>query len=151
MKRSNRLSTVAIYTLAGSLLPIAAAPALAQCEEPKWIQMNVSGPAARTGHAMAWDNVNQRVILFGGGDNVNTRFNDTWAWDGTSWTRVNTGAATPIARSNHAMGTIAGLPALFGGTSNGSDRLDDFRVLSNNQWVGLLCKAPPPPAAPSTA
>jgi hypothetical protein len=122
-----------------ALVAMAGASALAQCDEPKWVQMNVAGPSARTAHGMAWDDVTQRVILFGGAAGANgARLNDTWAWDGFHWTQQIVGAGTPIARSNHAMGTWAGRAAMFGGTSNGSDRLDDLRIFFNGVWAGIV-------------
>ncbi|MEM7202639.1 MAG: kelch repeat-containing protein [Planctomycetota bacterium] len=43
-------------------------------------------PAARNNHAMAYDAVRDRVVLFGGqGDSVPVYLNDTWEWNGTEW------------------------------------------------------------------
>jgi hypothetical protein len=55
-------------------------------------------PPRRTGAAVAWDPGMHAVLLFGGqayGDQ--TRLNDTWAWDGSSWSEVGTGYAAPPA------------------------------------------------------
>jgi ASPM-SPD-2-Hydin domain-containing protein/Kelch motif protein len=39
-------------------------------------------------HRLAYDPIRQQVILFGGqGPNNNPLYNDTWAWDGTTWTQ----------------------------------------------------------------
>ncbi len=140
----SRSSHIIMLCAASTLVAIAGTAAHAQCNDPKWVRMNVSGPQARTGHAMTWDSVSQRIIMFGGVGSSGQRLNDTWAWDGTSWTQVATGGATPSARSNHAMATWAGLPIIFGGTSNGSDRLGDTLVLFNNQWTPLSTIGLPP-------
>jgi hypothetical protein len=81
-----------------------------------WKQMQPAvSPPARFGHAMAYDAVSQKVVLFGGyGDYAET--NDTWTWDGTNWTQVLSPAG-PLARSGHAMAFDAarGEIVLFGG------------------------------------
>ena len=58
-------------------------------------------PPGRGYHAMAYDAVRQRVVLFGG-SNTNTILNDTWEYDGTTWTQ-RTPATSPSARGAHAM------------------------------------------------
>lgn len=44
-----------------------------------------SSPPPRAGHAMAYDPVRNRVVLFGGADTAHGAFSDTWEWDGTTW------------------------------------------------------------------
>jgi hypothetical protein len=47
------------------------------------------GPAARAGYALAYNTVRQRVVLFGGVNDMNRNgFNDTCEWDGTEWTQI---------------------------------------------------------------
>jgi len=49
---------------------------------------------------MAYDSLRGRVILFGGDDGQSS-FGDTWAWDGANWTQeADTGAPT---RTGHGM------------------------------------------------
>jgi hypothetical protein len=50
----------------------------------------VSGsPAPRSFCALAYDWVNGKVLMFGGNDGTATPHrNDTWHWDGTSWTQL---------------------------------------------------------------
>ena len=54
--------------------------------------------APRSGHAMAYDPVNKRVLMFGGG----AARDDFWAWDGGGWTELRP-AVKPEGRSNHTM------------------------------------------------
>ena len=78
------------------------------------IQPAVS-PPRRAGHAMAYDAVSKKVVLFGGsGDFGET--NDTWTWDGVNWTQV-VSPASPVARSGHSMAydAMRGEIVLFGG------------------------------------
>ena len=48
-----------------------------------WRRVAASGPAPRVHHAMAYDEVRQRVLLYGGSDE-RTTFSDFWEWDGVS-------------------------------------------------------------------
>jgi hypothetical protein len=60
-----------------------------------------SGPPARYGHAMSYDSQRGVTVLFGGAASPGGTQNDTWEWDGVSWTQVATSG--PVARSGHAM------------------------------------------------
>ena len=44
----------------------------------------LNSPAARSGHAMAYDGDTQRVYLYGG-ENGSQKLGDFWAWDGLTW------------------------------------------------------------------
>lgn len=46
-----------------------------------------SSPSARAGVAMCYDEANDKVVLFGGYDG-SVSFQDTWLWDGVTWTEV---------------------------------------------------------------
>ena len=77
-------------------------------------------PPAVSGHALAWDDLRGRVLLFGGGGPAG-RSDDTWMWDGVSWIRRAPadpeGDGNPLARSNHALAFDAarGRGVLHGG------------------------------------
>src|SRR5262245_26789082 len=59
-------------------------------------------PGPRINHAMVYDSVRGRVVLFGGIARDNTsEYGDTWEWDGFRWERVATNGPAP--RSKHAM------------------------------------------------
>ncbi|MBL8900696.1 MAG: hypothetical protein JNM84_23895 [Planctomycetes bacterium] len=48
-----------------------------------------SRPPARDGHALVYDPLRRRTVLFGGGTSVPlVSFGDTWEWDGFAWTQV---------------------------------------------------------------
>ena len=87
-----------------------------------WTQKQDFGPAARRYHALAYDSVRKRVVLFGG-ESQESLFNDTWEWDGANWVQVaDTG---PGARTEHAMAfdEVNKAVLLFGGrTVEGMDR-----------------------------
>lgn len=75
-----------------------------------WVELEDSGqvPSARTNTAMVYDDLNDRVILFGGNTSTSglrfTPHNDTYVLDLDSheWLRVDTGTKPP-ARLFHAM------------------------------------------------
>src|SRR6266496_225453 len=57
-------------------------------------------PPARAGMGMAYDAAQEQVVLFGGVDcSLGNEFNDTWVWDGTTWTQVFP-ASSPSARES---------------------------------------------------
>ena len=79
------------------------------------------------------------VVLFGGetGNNVSTNLDDTWVWNGTTWTQVDASPAgctdscadSPSPRQAAAMasGTVQGVAtvALFGGLDANAHELGD--------------------------
>jgi hypothetical protein len=85
-----------------------------------WTQPASTGPSARLGHAMAYDSMRHKTVLFGGtsgafNSNQLVFLDDTWEWDGTNWTQ--TASTGPSARMGHAMGYDRALQrtVLFGG------------------------------------
>lgn len=52
-----------------------------------WTEIKANGPGKRFMHAMAYDAVRNKTILFGGSDGQQT-LADTWEWDGRVWRRV---------------------------------------------------------------
>jgi len=64
-----------------------------------WTQMKpVTSPPPRAGHAMAYDAVARRVLLFGGGDAWGKPlFNDTWEWNGITWSRRKPASSPPVS------------------------------------------------------
>ncbi len=78
-------------------------------------------PAARSGHAMAYDAARQRVVVFGG-VSVGTAAvsGETWEWDGTGFTRL---LPDGPGRALHAMTFDAarGRVVMFGGSPLNGD------------------------------
>ena len=68
-------------------------------------QQPAASPPARYYASIAYDEARQVVVLFGGitcGDLACTAVNDTWTWDGTTWTEQHPALAPP-PRYGHAM------------------------------------------------
>ncbi|HNT28296.1 MAG TPA: hypothetical protein PKH10_08985, partial [bacterium] len=78
-------------------------------------------PVGREGSAMAYDSVRGKVLLFGGFNGAAST-NETWEWDGASWTKLNP-LTRPSARAGHAMAydSARGKVILFGGAIESSN------------------------------
>lgn len=68
-----------------------------------WTQVATDGPPGRFIPQMVYDSDRGKMVLFGSATDSSgtTILNDTWEWDGSSWTEVTTNAPTP--RYYHAM------------------------------------------------
>jgi Galactose oxidase, central domain len=121
-RRAMATGAAMVCLLVSGALWLGTAPAMAA---GGWHQVfPATVPPARTAPAMARDPVRQDVVLFGGfgGDRY---LNDTWLWDGSTWTLANTPVAPP-ARAAGAMAwdARAGVLVLYGGF-NGHHYLGD--------------------------
>jgi hypothetical protein len=80
-----------------------------------------------------------QVVMFGGGlitgseSVIDTRFDDTWTWDGHAWTK-RTVTPHPSARVGHAMATLGRTVVLFGGEGNDLQPLGDTWVWDGARW-----------------
>jgi len=87
----------------------------------------VSRPPARLHHALAFDKVRERTVLFGGYKAKNGRvvFGDTWEWGGKNWT-ATAPKVSPAKRYRHALtyDSRRRRVILFGGQS-GSKLVND--------------------------
>jgi hypothetical protein len=98
-----------------------------------WTQQLVSGPAPRYFHTMSYDPDRAVTVLYGGYTGTNQagtdpNSNETWEWDGTSWTQL--ASFGPPAQASPAMAhsSIPGTTVLFG---------------SAGTWtLGVSCSAP---------
>jgi len=105
---------------------LAASSAVAAARSSKTLVQlspNIS-PPARSYLAMTYDPASGKVIMFGGFDGT-VYLNDTWTFDGTSWSRVQTALSPPArAASQMAYDAITQKVVLFGGY-NGTRYLSD--------------------------
>src|SRR5438552_12415430 len=93
-----------------------------------WSQRSpATSPAARTGHAMAFDSGRGVTVLFGG---MYYR-NDTWEWDGNNWIPRAPPVSPPV-RFGHALAYDSGrgVTVLFGGAGDSGPRNDTW------EWNG---------------
>jgi hypothetical protein len=97
-------------------------------------------PQVRTGHAMAYDAMRGRIVLFGGGSDptgtgMPLMLDDTWTWDGTSWTRM-TPTNAPDPRGGHAIAYDAahGSVVMFGGGLQDNTTANDTWTWDGTNW-----------------
>jgi hypothetical protein len=113
-----------------------------------WTQRTITGPAARSGHAMVYDARRGKVLLFGGAG-ASGALADLWEYDGSAWTQVS--AAGPPARQDFAMvyDMTRGVVMVTGGRAANADLADvwEYDGTAWRQPVAIL----PPPARSSQA
>lgn len=102
-----------------------------------WIQLQPpQSPPGRVNiqQGMVYDAQRQRLVLFGG-LGVSGYLNDTWEYDGVSWTQIST-AVSPPARDAHAMvyDPVRRVTVLFGGYNPGNPYLNDTWEYNGVTW-----------------
>lgn len=102
-----------------------------------------NSPALRLGASMAYDAATNTVLLFGGGDDSGL-LDDTWSWDGSTWTQL-TPATSPTARYGPSMAYDAatGTVLLFSG-ENGGTVYNDTWSWGGSTWTQLVPTTSPP-------
>jgi hypothetical protein len=117
-----------------------------------WNQLHPSsGPAARSHHAIAYDDTRRRIVLFGGDDADFHVLGDTWEWYGTTWTR-RTPPQSPRGRSDHALAFDAATQRvlLFGGRiEHTRDGEPDLYFADTWAWNGAIWEEQHPARSPT--
>jgi hypothetical protein len=106
-----------------------------------WTQKQDIGPRPRVGHAMVYDPVRSRVILFGGDPLDGTLHGDTWEWDGDSWTQVQDIGPTPRAFHAMAQDTVRVRSVLFGGRTQ-AGKAGDTWEWDGESWTQVADSGP---------
>jgi hypothetical protein len=104
-----------------------------------WTHVTDAGPAARSLHSMA--TLNGKVVLFGGsldgGLQAGARImNDTWTFDGATWTQLFP-AISPSARAEHGMAAVNGKVVLFGGFNSTGSQFNETWTFDGTNWAQL--------------
>lgn len=93
---------------------------------------------------LVYDDSASRVILFGGGTQLNLP-SETWAWDGTTWSQLTTSNDPPL-RNDHAMASRPGKTnqkiLLFGGVDASGTRSDTW-TFDGSDWTQHAVVGPP--------
>lgn len=114
-----------------------------------WTQVSSTGPDRR--YAMlTWDEASQRVISFGGFSPMSMWTDDSWAWDGTTWTELSPATRPPPrATSFGSWDPVRRRIVIFGGYDSGA-RFDTWEWDGSN-WLELAIRSGPPRGLPSLA
>ncbi len=103
-----------------------------------------SSPGPRWGHAIAYDEARDRLILFGGQRDRKTALADTWLWDGRGWTQAP--VPGPAARSYAAMAydPRRARVVLHGGREHLEEAGGDTWEWDGRQWTRASDAGPAP-------
>ncbi len=115
-----------------------------------WSQVAPSTPPpgrVNIDQALVYDIARGKTVLFGGRTNGGyvTYVNDTWTYNGASWTQL-TPPSSPPARDSHAMVYDQGrnLTVLFGGYSPSNPYFNDTWEFNGTTWTQRSPGASPP-------
>jgi hypothetical protein len=113
------------------------------------VRVELVQPGVRNAHAMVYDSVRKRVVLFGGADASTVR-GDTWEWDGRRWRLVS--LTGPAPRTFPAMTydsvrrrliLYGGNRVLFGRNRNDNEYLSDTWEWDGRKWSQIDTPGPP--------
>jgi hypothetical protein len=107
-----------------------------------WALKSTVGSLARGDHAMAFDSVRGKVIMYGGETwHVDSGF---FEWNGTSWAGILTSGANPGAREQLVMvnDSARGRVVLFGGSAAGGVTLGDTWEWNGSSWTKKIVSGP---------
>lgn len=110
-----------------------------------WTDLDPAGdtPSPRDSFSMVYDQINQKIILFGGwSDETGAHLNDTWAYDpaANTWTNLNPTGDIPAVRGSHTMAYDPddGKILLFGGVDGNAYFSDTWAYDAlANIWTNL--------------
>ena len=93
-------------------------------------------PTARCNHALAYDLVRNRLVVFGG-DNRANAMSSTWEWDGVAWSAPQVTAAPRAANYlQMAFDPFRGETVLYGGfPDSGSAPMADTWTWDGANWT----------------
>jgi hypothetical protein len=112
----------------------------------RWQMATDTGPAARTAHAMTFDD-RRGVTLMYGGEGA-TKFVDFWEWNGERWREIPLQAPNPGPRNSPglAFDSRRGRLVLYGGLAPDSSgrlrRMDDTWEWDGTRWRQIQLGAP---------
>jgi hypothetical protein len=101
-----------------------------------WLHVLPSiSPPGRQAHAMVYDEIHQQVVLFGGiSSSPNTYPNDTWVWNGVSWTQESP-TVSPQPMYGHTMSyDVQRGDVVLVGSGNLTYPASSFWTWSGSNW-----------------
>jgi hypothetical protein len=98
-----------------------------------WTPEASTGPSDRARFGMCFDSIRNVMVLHGGTNGVDTS-NETWEYDGTSWSMVST-AGPPRRQFSMAFDAGRGVVVLFGGNDGPGAYFRDTWEWDGTTWV----------------
>lgn len=101
-----------------------------------WMQIDVdaTAPSPRDHIAMAYDAAHGYSVFFGGFHGENRFFNDTWGWDGVTWTQLATSGPTARAHYSLVYDPTREQIMMFGGITETLKPLDETWIWDGEEW-----------------
>jgi len=95
-------------------------------------------PAAREGAALAYDDANRTLVMFGGYGSNNAPLGDSWSWDGNHWSQLSP-PTSPPPRSFGALAPdgLGNLILFGGGAANADSPQGDTWKWTDCSWTQL--------------
>jgi hypothetical protein len=125
-----------------------------------WSQIfPATSPSPRQGAGMAYDPTTGTVLLFGGFDVNDVDLNDTWTWDGTTWTQQFP-PVSPPAREIDTQGLthdpLTGTVLMFGGFDGTNSTVKPLQDTwewngKTKTWTQKFPALSPPASSPTLA
>jgi hypothetical protein len=108
-----------------------------RCQANWTLLKPTASPTPRFGHAMTFDIIRNRVVMFGGWDSTSRSLADTWEYDGKTWTKMAP-TASPPGRDGHVLAydLARGRTVLFGGDANGTIKSDTWEY-DGKTWLQI--------------
>lgn len=115
-------------------------------DDGEWVRLanGATGdpPGARSS-AMTYDSARDRVVMFGGLNN-----NETWEWNGTSWSKVTTATSPPFRRfAAMTYDRARSVVVMFGGIGAENTQIADTWEYDGVDWSPVVAATSPPAQA----
>ena len=112
----------------------------------QWILLSADpqGPVWRNFAGAAFDSKRNRLVIYGGVQDSNRRLEETWEWDGQTWTQFK--VPGPGFREGAAMAydEARGQTILFGGADEKFEILGDTWAWDGAHWTQVSTSGPAP-------
>jgi hypothetical protein len=112
-----------------------------------WTEQHpATSPPPHDGAAMAWDPATHQMLLFGGSKGPDNRplFDDTWTWNGTTWTQLHPAASPPSVKQTDMFYDVAlSEIVVFGG--NAYPYTNQTWAWNGTTWIRLHPATSPSP------
>ena len=135
--------------ISASIILYFVAPVSAQAVS--WVETQpANAPTARWAHAMAYDQIRDRTLVFGGRQVGGAYLGDTWEYNGLDWEqRSPANAPSPRQHTAAVYDLVNDEIVLFGGRAQGNALLADTWTWDGVDWT-LKTPATSPPARRDT-